>query len=181
MKAKLGIDTYQHVYVSNFDGAKTASVRLVTVADSASTLVKNNAVLTGNVDIVNIANRLRTISKQGARVLSQCVRFDGSYPGSYVYSTLLTTTDEAGYLKSLDGLRAIYDAKGFKDAKINAYRVLAGRTNYTHRVSIAVPTNERLAAMLDFLASDSDLKAWLADAAKYRTVLSNTTAHDLSK
>src|SRR4051812_50170875 len=51
VKAKLGIDTYQHVYVSNYDGVKTSSVRLVTVSDSVSTIAKNNAALAGNADL----------------------------------------------------------------------------------------------------------------------------------
>ena len=114
-------------------------------------------------------------------MLNQGVRFDGSYKDAWVYTTLLKVTDEAGYLKALDGLRALFDAKDLKDAKINAYRVLAGRTNYTHRVSISVPTSDRLAAMMDFLASDASMAAWLADTAKYRTVVSNTTAHDVTK
>ena len=181
VKAKLGIDSYQHVYVSNNDGTKTGSVRVVTAAESVSSLVKNNAALAGDPALTDIGNRLRAVSKNGARVLYQGVRFDGTYPGAYVYTTLLMATDEAGYLKSLDGLRALFDAKGFKDAKINAYRVLAGRTNFSHRVTIALPSNERLAAMLDFLASDAQMAAWLADTAKYRTVLSNGTARGLSK
>ena len=165
--------------MSNFDGAKTGSVRLVTAAESVSALAKNNAALAGDAALTDFANRLRTISKLGARVLYQSVRFDGTYKGSYVYSTTARVTDEAGYLKALDGLRALFDAKGFQDAKINVYRVLAGRTNFTHRVSIAVPSNERLAAMLDFLGSDAQMAAWLADAAKYRTVVGNMTSHDI--
>ena len=181
IKAKLGIDTYYHVYVSNFDGAKSGSVRSVVSAESVAALVKNNTAIAADAELRAIADHTRVIRKTGARVLNQGIRFDGALKGGYVYTTTLRVTDEAGYLKALDGLRALFDAKGFQDAKINAYRVLAGRTNYTHRVSIGVPTNPRLAALLDLLAGDAQMAAWLAETAKYRTVVGNTTAHDITK
>ena len=181
IKAKLGIDTYYHVYVTNFDGAKSGSVRSVVSAESVAALVKNNAAIAADPELRAIVDHTRAIRKTGARVLAQGIRFDGTVKGGYVYTTTLRVTDEAGYLKALDGLRAVFDAKGFPDAKINAYRVLAGRTNYTHRVSISVPTNARLAAMLDLLAGDAQMAAWLAETAKYRTVVGNMTAHDIIK
>lgn len=181
IKAKLGIDTYYHVYVSAFDGTKTASVRSVTSAESVSAMAKVAAFTASDPAIREITDHNTHIRKLGARLLYQGVRFDGTIKNAYVYSTTVVVTDEAGYLKSLDGLRALFDAKGFKDAKINAYRVLAGRTNFTHRVSIAVASNEQLAALLDFLASDADMSAWRASAAKYRTVVADTTSHDIMK
>ena len=181
VKAKLGIDTYYHVYVSTFDGEKSGSVRSVIAAESVAAMAKNAAAVAGDPALRDIQDHYRAIRKVGARVLYQAVRFDGTMKSAYVYSTTAMVSDEGGYLKALDGLRAIFDAKGFQDAKINAYRVLAGRTHFTHRVSIAVPSNERLAALLDLLASDAQMAAWLADAAKYRTVVGNTTSHDIVK
>ncbi len=181
IKAKLGIDTYYHVYVSQFDGAKGGAVRSVISAESVSAMAKNTAALAGDPKLRDIIDHNRHIRKLGTRVLYQGLRFDGTHKGAYVYSTTVVVTDEAGYLKSLDGLRAVFDKAGFQDAKINAYRVLAGRTNFTHRVTIALPSNERLAALLDLLASDASMAAWLVDAAKYRTVVANTTGNDLMK
>ena len=181
VKAKLGIDTYYHVYTTGWDGTKTGSVRVVIVADSASALVKNNAALANDPGLMEIRVHTRALGKAGARVLNQAVRFDGTYKGSYVSTTLATVTDEAGYLKAMDGLRALLDSNGLKDIKINAYRVLAGRTNYTHRVAIAAPSNERLAAFIDFTATSAAAAEWIASAAKFRTVVSNNTAHDIVK
>jgi uncharacterized protein (UPF0333 family) len=183
VKTKLGIDTYFHVYVSNYDGTKAGSVRLVSSAESVSAMAKNAATLNATADPAyrDILDHYRAIRKNGARVLYQAVRFDGTVKGAYVYSTTVKVTDEPGYLKSLDGLRAIFDAKGFQDAKINVYRVLAGRSDYTHRVSISVASNERLAGLLDLMGTDGQLAAWIAEAAKYRTVVGNTTGHDITK
>jgi hypothetical protein len=181
IKAKLGVDTFYHVYVSQFDGKKAGSVRSVVSAESVSALAKITAAVTGDPALRDINEHNRLIRKLGGRTLYQAVRFDGAMKNGYVYSTTMVVSDEAGYLKALDGLRAIFDAKGFKDAKLNAYRVLAGRTNHTHRVSIGVATNEQLAALLDFMAGDDQMAAWLADAAKYRTVVANTTGHDIIK
>ncbi len=181
VKAKLGIDTYIHVYVSNNDGERSGSVRSVVSAESVSAMTKNNAALADDPALRDIRDHMRGLRKQGARVLYQGVRFDGSHKNSYVYSTLAMVNDEAGYLKALDGLRVLFDNHGFPDAKINAYRVLAGRTNYSHRIGIALPSNERLAALLDFVSGDSSMAEWLASAAKYRTVVANGTAHDITK
>jgi hypothetical protein len=181
IKAKLGIDTYYKVYVSNIDGVKSGSVRNVVSADSVTAMAKNTDAIASDPALKEIAAHYGAIRKIGSRVLYQCLRFDGTYKGSYVHTTLMNVSDEAGYLKTFDSLRALYDAKGFKDAKINVYRVMVGRTNFTHRVTISLPSNERLVAMLDALAFDAQYMAWLADLAKYRTVVSNTTAHDIMK
>ena len=181
VKAKLGIDTYYHVFVAGFDGERTGAVRSVTVAESVAAMVKIGAALEGDATIRENRDHLRAIRKLGGRTLYQAVRFDGTYPGAYVYGTLATVSDEAGYLKALDGLRALFDANGFQDAKINAYRVLAGQTTHSHRISINFPSNERLAAFLDFTSSSGPMAEWRAGAAKYRTVVSNATAHDIIK
>lgn len=180
-KAKLGVDTYIRVYSSNYDGEKTASVRAVIAADSVATLTRQSAALENDPALSETRDHLRAMRKLGARVLYQSVRFDGTYKGASVYSTLANVSDEAGYLKALDQLRALYDSRGFPDAKINAYRVMAGRTDHTHRITIVLETADRLAAMLDFVAGDPQMAEWLAGAAKYRSVVSNTTAHEITK
>ena len=181
IKAKLGIDNFYHVFVTSYDGRHSGAVRSVTSAESVAAMTKIGAALQDDPALREIRDHVRGIRKLGGRTLYQAVRFDGSYPGSYVYGTLMTVTDEPGYLKALDGLRAIFDANGFQDAKINAYRVLAGRSSHTHRVSLNFPTNERLAAFLDFTASSAQMVEWQAGAAKVRTVISNSTSHDIMK
>src|SRR6185369_3960432 len=109
------------------------------------------------------------------------VRFDGSHPKNSVYTTIATLQDEAAYLAALNQLRSIFDQGGFKDAKINVYRVIAGRTNHTHRISIGLPSQERLAALLDFTATDSKAGEWIAAQAKNRTVVANMTAQEITK
>jgi len=180
-KAKLGVDTYQHVYVSAIDGEHTGMVRTVAAAESVAALSKNGDALQDDPAIREIRDHLRGIRKLGARVLYQGVRFDGTHKNAYVYTTTAMVSDEAGYLKALDGLRVLFDSHGFQDAKINAYRVLAGRTNFSHRVTLSLPSNERLAALLDYVAADASMAEWLAGAAKFRTVVTNGTAHDITK
>ena len=180
-KSKLGIDNAYHVYVSNFDGERTASVRTVVSAESVAALTKLAAALENEPAIEEILAHVRGIRKLGARVLYQAIRFDGITKNGYLYNTLAVVSDEAGYLKALDGLRTILDNGGYQDAKINAYRVLAGRSNHTHRIGISSPNPERFAALLDFLVTDSQTAEWLASTAKYRTVVSNSTVHEITK
>ena len=181
VKAKLGIDTYIHVYVTNNDGERSGSVRYVTSAESVSAMTKNNAALADDLALRDLRDHMRGLRKQGARVLYQGIRYDGGHKNSHVYTTLAMVNDEAGYLKALDGLRVLFDNHGFQDAKINAYRVLAGRTTYSHRITLSLPTSERLAALLDFVSADSSMAEWLASAAKFRTVVSNLTAREITK
>lgn len=180
-KAKLGVDRYLRVYVSQFDGVKTGRVRVVAGASSFAELTKYALALENDPGIRENQDHLRAIRKTGARVLYQAVRRDGTHANGMVYTTLANVTDEAGYLKSLDQLKAAYEAIGMTDVKINCYRTIAGRTDHTHRITIVLPTPERLAAFLDAAATDPRVTTWLADAAKYRTVVSNATAREITK
>jgi uncharacterized lipoprotein YmbA len=180
-KSKLGVERYLRVYVSQFDGVKTGRVRVVAGASSLTELTKYALALENDPAIRENQDHLRAIRKTGARVLYQAVRRDGTHANGMVYTTLANVTDEAGYLKSLDQLKAAYDALGMTDVKINCYRTIAGRVDHTHRITIVLPTPERLAAFLDAAATDARVQTWLADAAKYRTVVANMTAREITK
>lgn len=180
-KTKYGAETYLRVYQSGFDGVKSGAVRVVAVGDSISTLTKITAGLEGDPAMNEVRDHFRAIRKIHGRTAYQCVRFDGSHPKNSVYTTLATLTDEAAYLTALNQLRSIFDAAGFKDAKINVYRVIAGRTNHSHRISIGLPSADRLAALLDFTATDPKANEWIASQAKIRTVVANMTAQEITK
>lgn len=180
-KAKLGIDPLVRIYVSTYDGEKTNSVRAVIAAESVAALTKNYAAMVADPDMKATRDAMNATRKLGARVLYQGLRFDGTYKNGSIYTTTANVSDEAGYLKSLDGLHAIFDAHGLSDIKINAYRVLAGRTNHTHRVTLVAESADRIATLLDFVASDPSMAAWFADAAKLRTVVANGTSSEITK
>jgi len=181
VKAKTGVDNFVRVYVTNFDGEHHGALRLVAAADSVATLTKISATVDADADGAALREKLVTTRKIETRVLYQAVRFDGTHKGAHLYTTEAVLSDEAAYLAALDGLRALFDKQGLQDVKINAYRVLAGRTNHTHRISLIAPSAEKLAAMLDFVATDPGAAAWLASVAKFRTVVSNSTAREITK
>jgi hypothetical protein len=180
-KAKFGAETYLRVYQSAIDGTRTGAVRVVAIADSVATLTKITAGLEADPGMNEVRDHFRAIRKLGGRTLYQCVRFDGSHPKNSVYTTIAILADEAAYLTALNQLRGIFDQGGFKDAKLNVYRVVAGRTNHTHRISISLPSSERLAAFLDFIATDAKGAEWVASQAKNRTVVANMTAQEITK
>ncbi|HND61679.1 MAG TPA: hypothetical protein PLB90_09395 [Opitutaceae bacterium] len=180
-KAKLGVDSYIRVYSTNYDGQKTNSVRAVIAADSVAQLAQYSAQLKDNVDLLNNREHLMHIRTLGASVLYQGLRIDGTYKGAWVYVTLATIADEAAYLKSLDGLREVFDANGLKDAKINCYRVMAGRLDHSHRITITFDSEARLAVFLDTVNSSAQMQAWLASVASNRKVVSNFTGHEITK
>ena len=178
-KAKLGIENYIRTYVGQ-TGEHTGVTFSVTNADSVTTLTKNAAALEGDPVLTELREQLRAIRKLGPRTLYRAVHFEGGSKGASIYNTYAVVSDEAGYMKALDGLRALFDAHDLKDVKINAYRVLAGRTTFTHLVSLNTPSAERLAALLDSMG-ESWISGWLADVAKYRTVVSNATYRENTK
>ena len=181
-KAKFGIDTYCHVFISTFDGAKTNRVLSVLAADSVAALMKNATAVEDDPALERSRDHLHSRNfKFDARVLYQGLRYDGTYKGAWSFVTLASVSDEDGYLKALDQLRALYDSHGFQDAKINAYRVLVGRKDHSHRVTVVLPSAERLAAYLDFVSVDPQVADWIRSAAKCRTVVSNYTSREITK
>ena len=181
-KAKLGIDNYLRVYQSIYDSRPTGHVRVVSSAATVAELMKNADVLQNDPAIMANREHLSAIRKTGSRVLYQAVRFDGPTPkGSHNFNTLAMLSDEAAYLKAIDDLRVIFDSNGFKDTKVIVYRVLAGRTDHSHRITISTPSLDRLAAWLDFVATNPQAQTWLANTAKFRTIVANTTSREITK
>jgi hypothetical protein len=180
-KSKLGLEQYLRVYVTGFDGHHTGSVRYVAVGESAAALQKNSSALENDPAMMETREHLRGIRKIGSRTLYQAVRFEGTHKTNHTYTTLAVLSDEGAYLTALDQLRAIFDQGGMKDAKINVYRAIAGRTTHSHRISIALPSPERLAAFLDFVGTNARSAEWIASVAKVRTVVSNSTAREITK
>ena len=181
-KAKTGVDTLLRVFQTSFDGHNSGRVRVSVSASSVAELMKLTASLENDPAIMQNRDHLRAIRKTTSRVLYQAVRFEGPSPkGANNYSALVVVTDEAAYLQALDELRSIFDSIGLKDVKIAAYRVLAGRTDHSHRVTISTASPDRLAAFLDGMGTNPKLTDWLARSAKLRTVASTVTAKEITK
>lgn len=180
-KAKFGVDQYVRVYESIMDGERSGRVRSVAAASSVAELMKNTRVLEADPAIIETRQHMSHIRKFGARVLYQALRWDGAIKNAWNYNTLANVTDEAGYLKAIDQLRAIFDSVGLKDVKIAVYRVIAGRSDHTHRITIVTPSSERLGAFLDLAATNAQLNEWIANSAKFRTVVANSTSREITK
>jgi tagatose-1,6-bisphosphate aldolase non-catalytic subunit AgaZ/GatZ len=134
-----------------------------------------------DADVSQIRERLRGIRTQVSRVLYRSLRWEGpSAKGAHNYNALIRVTDEAAYMKAIDELRALFDANGLKDAKINVWRVVVGQTDHTHRVVIATTSADRLAAMLEHTATPS-MAAWFAKSANLRTVVSTSTSREITR
>jgi hypothetical protein len=182
-KAKLNVDNYLRVFESRFDSRPSpARVRVVTSAASVAELTKNAEALENDPAIMQNRVHLDNIRKMRARVLYQGIYTDGpSYKGAHNYNTLASVTDEAGYVQAITRLRGVFDSVGLKDARIIVYRTLAGRTDHSHRITISLPSSERLAAFLDLASSNAQLIEWLASSAKLRTVVATTTSREITK
>ena len=181
-KAKTGNPQLLRVFQSVYDGGTTGRVRVSASASSVAELTKWMNAVESDPAILQNREHLRAIRKTGSRVLYQAVRFEGPSPkGAYNYVTLAVVNDEVGYLKALDDLRGLLDAAELKDIQLATYRVIAGRSDHTHRITLSAPSAERQAAFLDTMATSAKMNEWIAQSAKFRTVVSSTTTKEITK
>ena len=181
VKARLGIEHYRHVWEGDFAGENSHGIFVVTSFPSVAAAYQSADKLKNYPEMDELLKQLKDMRHLGSSVLYKAVRNDGVYEGGAVYNTNISCSDEAAYLKALDGLKAIMDANGFKDVKVNLYRVVAGRSTSTHLVVISLPTEMRVGELLDAIVDQALLKDWNEMAAKIRTVVGNGTYHEITK
>ena len=179
-KAAGGPDHFTHVYEGIIAGAETGTVFAVRFGDSVVTLTKNTKALMKLPERHEIGGHLAAIRKLGPSSMLTAVYYEGGYEGEWLYITDAQVKDEAAYLKALGELRALFDSHGLKDLKINAFRVIAGRSNHSHEVIISAPSADRSAALLDSIAAPW-MADWLGTVAKVRTVVGNGIYQEISK
>lgn len=181
VKARTGVETYRHVWEGDFAGESSHNLFVVTSYPSAAAVYQMQDKLKNYPELDLLLEQLKGMRHLGPSTLYKAARNDGVYPGGAVFNTGIVCTDEAAYLKDLDDLKAIFDANGFKDAKISLFRAVSGRTKDTHLVVISLPTQLRTAELLDALSDQALLKDWYVTAAKVRTSMANGTYHEITK
>jgi hypothetical protein len=179
-KAAGGPENFTHVYEGVVAGEETGMVFAVRFGSSAVELAGNANALMKVSAASDVREHLRAIRKLGAAAMMKAVRFDGGYPGEWLFITDVQVKDEAAYAKSIDDMRSLFDSHGLKDAKINVFRVVAGRSNHSHEVVISTPSHERVAAVIDS-TMEPWFGEWAAAVAPNRTVVSNGVFHEISK
>ena len=180
-KARVGVDHYRHVWEGDFAGSSSHDLFVVSSFASAAEVYQTADKLKNYPEMDVLLAQLKDQRHLGPSTLYKGIRNDGVYEGGAVYNTGIVCTDEAAYLKALDGLKAILDANGFKDAKVNCYRAVAGREKTTHLVVISLPTGLRIGELFDALYDKGILNEWNVEAAKIRTVDSNGTYREITK
>ena len=181
IKAKTGFERLRTVWVGDQAGESSHGVFVVSQFPTAAAAAQMQEKFADDPEIKAFLAELKSIRHLGASYLYKGVRLDGGYPGGAVLVTYIACTDEDAYVKSLDGLKVIFDANGFKDARVNLWRMTAGRTTWSHMVVIALPSQTRVAELLDAIGDQALLKEWYIGAAKLRTTVGNGTYHEITK
>lgn len=181
VKAKTGLEKVRHVWTGDFAGENSHGIFVVSMFPSAAAEAEFTAKLADDADLAVLLGQLKSMRKLGPSWLYKAVRDDGLYEGGAVFNTIINCSDEGAYAKQLDELKAIFDANGFKDAKLSLWRLAEGRREDTHIVIIAEPTRVRLAELLDAVHDKALLKTWNVGAAKVRTTLANGSYHEITK
>ena len=181
IKAKTGVEKLRHTWVGDLAGENSHGIFVVSAYESAAATAQIADKLNGDPDHSALQAQLKTMRKLGPSWLYKGVRNEGLYEGGAVFNTSITCTDEDAYAKALDGLKAIFDANGFKDAKVNLWRIIAGRKDSTHLVVISLASSTRVGELLDAISDKALLKEWNVGAAKIRTTVQNGTYHEITK
>jgi uncharacterized protein (DUF1330 family) len=181
IKAKTGIEKLRHTWEGVYAGDGSHAIFVVSSFPSAVAAAQFADKMKDDPDSNALLKQLKGMRHLGPSWLYKAARNEGLYEGGAVFNTSIVCTDEDAYLKALDGLKAIFDANGFKDAKVNLWRVAAGRKDSTHLVIISFPSEARVAELIDALGDKGLLKEWNVGAAKIRTTVANGTYHEITK
>ena len=181
VKARTGIEKLRHVWLGDFAGDSSHGIFVVSEFPSAAAIYATQDKLKDYPEMDALLTRLKGMRHLGPSYLYKAVRYEGNYEGGAVFNTSIKCTDEAAYLKALDGLKAILVANGFQDAKVNLWRIVSGRSEATHLVVIALPSQARVGELWDSLADKDLLADWNVGAAKLRTTLHNGSYNEITK
>ena len=181
VKARTGIEKLRHVWMGDFAGENSHGIFVVSEFPSAAAVYTTQDKLKDYPEMAALLAQLKGLRRRGPSYLYKAVRYEGNYEGGAVFNTSIKCTDEAAYLKALDGLKAILVANGFKDAKVNLWRIASGMTESTHLVVIAFPSQTRVGELWDSLTDKNLLADWYVGAAKVRTSLQNGSYNEITK
>jgi uncharacterized protein (DUF1330 family) len=181
VKARTGIEKLRHVWMGDFAGENSHGIFVVSEFPSAAAVYTTQDKLKDYPEMDALLARLKGLRHLGSSYIYKAVRYEGNYEGGAVFNTSIKCTDEAAYLKALDGLKAILVANGFKDAKVNLWRIASGMTESTHLVVIAFPSQTRVGELWDSLTDKNLLADWYVGAAKVRTSLQNGSYNEITK
>ncbi len=180
IKAKFQLDTYRHVFVGESAGPECGVAFVVTQAESFAALTANEMAFAKEAELLEARLHMNQIRKLRSNVSYKAVRFGGAHPGGAVMNTKAVLIDEVGYLLALDALRTLFDEHGFKDVHVNCYRIAAGRTEWTHLISLNCPSRERRAQLMDAMQGEAWAQEWIAKASRFRTTVSNGTYREIT-
>lgn len=181
IKASTGIEKLRHAWVGDYAGENSHGLFVVSQFESAAAAYTVTDKLNSDPEMTAILAKFKAIRKLGPSMMYKAVRNDGFYDGGAVFNTSISCSDEPAYVKAIGELKALFDANGFKDAKLNLWRVVAGRSDSTHLVVIALPSQKRVGELLDAIADVGFMKDWNLAAAKIRTTVRNGSYHEITK
>ena len=181
VKARTGIEKLRHVWTGDLAGEHSHGIFVVSEYPSAAAIYTTNDKLKDYPEMDTLLTQLKGMRHLGPSYLYKAIRYEGVYEGGAVFNTSIKCTDEAAYAKALDDLKTILAANGFKDAKVNLWRIVSGRTEATHLVVIGLPSQVRVGELQDSLADKDLLADWFVGAAKLRTTLHNGSYNEITK
>lgn len=179
-----GVENYLRTYRGVDAGKHSGQLFVVAASASLAEGDKVWSVVADDPSMVALRSSFGAVRTLGSRSMWKAIRFDGGHDDAWVFNVFMNIKDEAGYLKAVTELKARCDALGFKDVHFNIYRVMAGaveESNSTHFFSANAPSSSRIAAFMDAIHTDPEIRAWVASSAQFRTVHWSGTYDEITK
>lgn len=180
MKGAHGVHPFLRVYAGDATGGEDPAVFILYPAGSFSVLGENRRTFENDAGLVALRSRFEAANRRGPLTLLKASRFDGTYAPGWLFNTHAVVVDEPACLAAIAALRGLFDDHEFADVRINVFRAICGRDAYTHLISLNVPSAERLAALLDAIASETWATEWFASSSNLYTVVRNGTFHEVA-
>jgi len=180
-KARAGVDVLRRVWVADVAGENSHKLLVVTEFPSLAAEYQLQKEAKNYPETAPLSEQLKEIRRLGPSCLCRAVRTDGLYPGGACFAISVNCGNEEAYVTALNGAKLIFDANGFKDVRLNLWRIVAGGTTATHVLVFSLNSQVRLGEFIDNIWDNVLLKDWFVEAAKIRTVVQTGIYHEISK
>lgn len=180
-KARAGVTILRRVWMADVAGENSHKLLVVTEFPSLAAEYQIQKEAKDYPETALLSEQLMEIRHLGPSYLCRAVRTDGLYPGGASFVISINCSNEEAYAQALNGAKLIFDANGFKDVRLNLWRIVAGGTAATHVLVFSLSSQVRLGEFIDNIWDNVLLKDWFVEAAKIRTVVQTGIYHEISK
>lgn len=159
MRTRHRVPLFLRSYEATSHTGGTPATFVLSPAGSFEALLANGRTFATDPELADLREQLSQAGRSGPSIYLKAVRFDGTSSPGWLFNTRVKTNDEPTLLARIAALATLLTAPEHPAPRINVFRVVAGRTDFTHLVSVNTASSEELAMRLDAIVAGS----WTAE------------------